>query len=173
MVDNITRVYPVVKEMGFEGIVYDNEGYYSGVMILPDGKTRASRLWDQQDQVCERTTCARRVEGGRGREREGERARDEETDRARDTRRETERQGELVARQVYARQTEHCCCARSKDQPFTFLPRATRHCRLARHTQTTEAATTTLVGFKLGKRSQLCGRTHQSAWCTVTPGPAS
>ena len=101
VVDNITLVYPVVKEMGFEGIVYDNEGYYSGVMVLPDGKTRASRLWDQQDQVRERAKCARRERVGgareRGREsargserargsaRERERRRDEDTDRERET----------------------------------------------------------------------------------------
>lgn len=45
VVANITAVYSEVRAMGFEGLVYDNEGYYSGTCNDP---TPVSCLWHQR-----------------------------------------------------------------------------------------------------------------------------
>ena len=42
VVANISAVYPQVRKMGFAGLVFDTEGYYSGVMNDPGP---VSRLW--------------------------------------------------------------------------------------------------------------------------------
>eukprot|EP01052_Picozoa_sp_SAG31_P027586 SAG31_NODE_2592_length_5424_cov_1.685258_4_plen_278_part_00 len=44
LVANISTVYPQVKALGFAGLVYDNEGYYSGVCKDPGP---VSCLWHQ------------------------------------------------------------------------------------------------------------------------------
>jgi hypothetical protein len=44
---NITEVYPRVKQLGFAGLVFDNEGYYSGTCTV--NATPVSCLWDQHD----------------------------------------------------------------------------------------------------------------------------
>jgi len=49
LVANITSVYPQVKALGFEGLVFDNEGYYSGTCKDPIDGHLESCLWCQRD----------------------------------------------------------------------------------------------------------------------------
>ena len=49
VVSNITSVYPKVRSMGFEGLVYDNEGYYSKVCQDPVTNMPVSCLWAQRE----------------------------------------------------------------------------------------------------------------------------
>jgi hypothetical protein len=56
---NISRVYPEVKALGFAGLVFDNEGYYSGVCKDPGP---VSCLW-HQSSAFDRTVGGKLVRG--------------------------------------------------------------------------------------------------------------
>ena len=46
---NVSRVYPRVREMGFRGLVYDNEADYTPNTVLPSGRV-VSGFWYQPEQ---------------------------------------------------------------------------------------------------------------------------
>ena len=58
VVENITRVYPKVRSMGFEGLVYDNEGYYSKTCQDPVTNLPVSCLWAQREAYLNATGAA-------------------------------------------------------------------------------------------------------------------
>ena len=60
VVENISKVYPRVQGLGFSGLVYDNEGYYSGTtkrngvshQLLPTFATAMCHFCQRLQQLC-------------------------------------------------------------------------------------------------------------------------